>query len=118
MTDTRIKNTFEISDMSKRLKKKLVKQIYRLCEKQYRKGVQQGIHFYAEKKIDLDMADKFRFDGAMSNYKYAVSPLFYNKKIYKNTPYKNRFKYDIYIGETAASDFDELRFLLREVNNK
>jgi hypothetical protein len=55
--------------------KKIIKQIYRLCEKQYRKGFQQGFYACNEKKLTKEKVDKFRENGMIENYSKVVNPL-------------------------------------------
>tara|TARA_R100001460_G_scaffold5722_4_gene15613 strand:- start:585 stop:974 length:390 start_codon:yes stop_codon:yes gene_type:complete len=62
------------------VKKALVKEISRLCEKQYRKGLQQGVGFHKEGYLTEENAADFRFDGSCQGYKKAVNPLYYSKK--------------------------------------
>lgn len=61
--------------MNKSLQKKIIKQIERLCEKQYRKGFQHGFYACDEKKITKKQVDKFRQDGMIDNYSKVVNPL-------------------------------------------
>ena len=66
------------------VQKALVKEISRLCEKQYRKGLQQGVRFHKEGYLTEENASDFRFDGSCQEYKKAVNPLFYSKKANPN----------------------------------
>ena len=61
--------------MEKSIQKKIIKQIYRLCEKQYRKGFQQGFYACNEKKLTKEQVDKFRLNGMVDNYSKVVNPL-------------------------------------------
>lgn len=60
--------------------KKLVKQIARLCEKQFRKGYQQGYGACKDNLITEKQVDKFRFDGIIQDYKKVVNPIFKYKE--------------------------------------
>jgi hypothetical protein len=60
--------------------KKLVKQIARLCEKQFRKGYQQGYGACKDNLITEKQVDKFRFDGIIQDYKKVVNPVFKYKE--------------------------------------
>jgi hypothetical protein len=55
-------------------KEKLITQILQLCEKQYRKGFQQG--YYARKNggNSTKKVDQWRIDGSIQNYVYSVDP--------------------------------------------
>jgi len=61
--------------MTKAEKKKLINQILRLCEKQYRKGFQQG--FLAEKSTELtsEHVGKWRGEGMAEGYKKVIDPI-------------------------------------------
>lgn len=61
--------------MEKSIQKKIIKQIYRLAEKQYRKGFQQGFYACEEKKLTKEKVDKFREKGMTENYSKVVNPL-------------------------------------------
>lgn len=55
-------------------KKKLVKQILRICEKQYRKGFQQGYNACRVKSVTWAQAVTFRHKGMRQNYKIVQHP--------------------------------------------
>jgi len=59
---------------------KLVKQIARLCEKQFRKGYQQGYGACKDNLITEKQVDKFLFDGIIQDYKKVVNPIFKYKE--------------------------------------
>lgn len=73
-------------------------QIYRLCEKQYRKGFQQGFHASHFNKLTLEEVNEFRAKGAEQDYKKVVNPLMG----YSEVP-SERIK-----AELSMSDTDEL----------
>lgn len=60
--------------MKKSEQKKIIKQIYRLCEKQYRKGFQHGFYACNEGKMTLEQVDNFRYQGGKENYKKVINP--------------------------------------------
>lgn len=60
--------------MKKAEQKKIIEQIYRLCEKQYRKGFQQGFYAHHENKLTKEKVDKFRENGMKENYSKVVNP--------------------------------------------
>jgi len=84
--------------------KKLVKQIARLCEKQFRKGYQQGYGACKDNLITEKQVDKFRFDGSIQGYKKVINP------VYK---YKED-AIDRLLGESAMDDMQELRIILMQ----
>ncbi len=53
--------------------RKLIRQVMRLCEKQYRKGFQHGAHF-AMIEGDTTKADAFRHLGADQDYRKMMRP--------------------------------------------
>jgi len=55
--------------------KKIIKQIQRLCEKQYRKGFQQGYYACDENNISKKQVDDFRNKGSIQNYSKVIDPL-------------------------------------------
>jgi len=59
---------------------KLVRQIARLCEKQFRKGYQQGFSACKDNLITEKQVDKFRFDGSIQGYKKVVNPVYEYKE--------------------------------------
>lgn len=81
--------------------KKLIKQICRLCEKQYRKGFQQGFYACMYNKLTLEEVDKFRLDGCREDYKKVIDPT-------KGTRYDPIGKL---LAEMAMPDMMELKFL-------
>ena len=72
---------YEIEDISKSLKNKLIKQIAILCELQYRKGFQHGAGFYDDGLLTMDEVNKFRWDGSLQGYQKVISPLNWSKKL-------------------------------------
>ena len=61
--------------MEKSVQKKLMKQIARLCEKQFRKGYQHGFGDCKDNLITEKQVDKFRFDGMDEGYSRVINPL-------------------------------------------
>lgn len=55
-------------------KEKIIKQIERLCEKQYRKGFQQGFHTCKNNQLTTNQVDEFRLQGQMQLYSKIVNP--------------------------------------------
>jgi hypothetical protein len=83
------------------MKKKLIQQIRRLCEKQYRKGFQQGFYSCMHGIMTKQQVDQFRTDGSCEDYSDVVDPI--TGRV---------FKYDILSGELAMPGMDELSELL------
>jgi len=55
-------------------KKKIIKQIERLCEKQYRKGFQQGFYACDNSEMTKAQVDKFRCTGENQGYLNVLHP--------------------------------------------
>ena len=60
--------------MKKSKQKKIIKQIEMLCEKQYRKGFQQGFYACKEKTLTEGQVLSFRHEGAKENYSKVKDP--------------------------------------------
>lgn len=60
--------------MTKREQNKIIKQIQQLCEKQYRKGFQQGFHTCQDGTMTEKQVDSFRHDGMYQDYKKVIRP--------------------------------------------
>lgn len=60
--------------MKKSTQDKLIKQIERLCEKQFRKGFQQGFHACCNGELTVAQVNKFRHDGIVQNYSKVKQP--------------------------------------------
>jgi hypothetical protein len=92
--------------MTKKERKKLHKEIKQLCEKQYRKGVQQGVSFSIRGLMNEDEASKFRheYGGADKGYVRCVNP------VTKQADYKERLSME-WFGNRQESP---LRLLLNE----
>ena len=89
--------------MEKSVQKKIIKQIARLCEKQYRKGYQQGFGACKDNLITEKQVDKFRFDGMDEGYSRVINPL-------------NGMKEDAIerlLAESGMSDMRELNLFLK-----
>lgn len=87
--------------MDEKLKKKLISQIQRLCEKQYRKGFQQGFYASEEKQMTKNQIDQFRQKGIIQDYKKVVWPQTKQNEIAK----------DRLLAEMLMKDMDELQSL-------
>ena len=83
---------------------KLIKQIERLCEKQYRKGFQQGFLASQNKLMTPKQVDNFRTNGAKEDYSKAVSP----------TTKQNLSAKNILLSEINMPKMDELKLFLYE----
>jgi hypothetical protein len=59
--------------------KKLYSQILRLCEKQYRKGFQQGFYACQNNQITKEQVAKWRDNGARNGYMEMIDPLTHRK---------------------------------------
>jgi len=55
-------------------KRKIVRQICKLAEKQYRKGFQQGYLASKENRLTEGQVDRFRFDGADQDFTKVIDP--------------------------------------------
>lgn len=88
--------------MERITQKKIIKQIERLCEKQFRKGFQQGYYACENKELSKKQVDDFRFNGISENYSKVVQP------------HNGREEIAIYrlVAEIAMPDMDELRQFL------
>lgn len=87
---------------------KLIEQLERLCEKQYRKGFQQGFLASQQKLITEKQVDKFRANGEKECYSKAVSPTTKQKLCAKN----------ILLSEINMPKMDELKLFLNENYSK
>lgn len=90
--------------MNKSQRQKLAYQIARLCEKQYRKGFQQGFHTCINKQMTKEQVDEFRFKGMVMDYCEVRWP--------QNNHRQNPF--DRLIAESAMPNMNELIAILRE----
>lgn len=89
--------------MTKQEKIKLKEQIFRLCEKQYRKGLQHGVHYVSGKYTTKEKIDQFRTDGMIERYKVCVDPV--NRMLLNQDM--------IIMSELNMSDMSELRIFLK-----
>lgn len=90
-------------------RKRLKKQIERLCEKQFRKGVQNGIAYvkdHPNESIELIEAkgEKWRASGITNDYYITTTPL---------TNINNSVVVSL-IGECAMNNMEEILQVLRE----
>lgn len=91
---------------NKEYQRKLVGQIKRLCEKQYRKGFQQGFETAINKEMSHSAVNKFRLNGSLEEYKNLEWP--HNGR--KEDPSRRLLL------ECMMSDMEELVALLRDTN--
>jgi hypothetical protein len=70
----------KIFNMPKDEQMALVKEICRICEKQYRKGYQHGVGDSKEGFVTEAQANQFRYDGIAENYSKVVYPPFFKQK--------------------------------------
>jgi hypothetical protein len=87
--------------MDNKLKKKLISQIQRLCEKQYRKGFQQGFYASNEKQMTKEQVDEFREKGSAQDY----------KKLFWPQTKQTEIARDRLLSEMWMKDMDELKSL-------
>ena len=100
------------------MNKKILNQILRLCEKQYRKGFQHGAGFLNDKIITMTDADEFRRDGMQEYYSNYYSPLTPKKERTKNKTF-NKFHFiHQLIAECQMKNMDELKDILRNYQDK
>ena len=83
---------------------KPTKQLERLCEKQYRKGFQQGFLASQNKLMTQKQVDNFRANGEKECYSKVVSPTTKQKLYAKN----------ILLSEINMPKMDELKLFLYE----
>ena len=83
---------------------KLTKQLERLCEKQYRKGFQQGFLASQQKLMTEKQVDIFRANGEKGFYSKVVSPTTKQKLCAKN----------ILLSEINMPKMDELKLFFYE----
>ena len=88
--------------MEKLTQKKIITQIERLCEKQFRKGFQQGYHTCKNNEMTQEEVDKFRENGMKENYSKVIQPHNGRKEVAK----------DRLLSEISMSDMSELREFL------
>jgi len=69
-----------INDLTKAEKKALLKEICRICEKQYRKGYQQGFTHGSDKLVTAKEVSNFRIQGSMQGYSKVVYPPYFKHK--------------------------------------
>lgn len=86
------------------MNKELINQIQRLCEKQYRKGFQQGFYARLNGNLTQKQVDKFRLKGFTEDYSKVEDPI--SGRVYKPAT--------LLIGEMAMEDMNELIELLSE----
>ena len=83
---------------------KIIKQIERLCEKQFRKGFQQGYHACKNNELTQEQVDKFRDNGMTENYSKVIQP--HNGK--------KQVAIDRLLFEIHMPNMEELRNLLND----
>lgn len=99
-----LKRASKSIQMDKNERQRLAYQIARLCEKQYRKGFQQGFHTCLNKQMTKKEVDEFRFKGMDADYREVRWP--------HNSHRQNAF--DRLLAESAMPNMNELIRLLRE----
>lgn len=85
-------------------KVKLANQIKRLCEKQYRKGFQQGYYSCMNQELSKNEVNNFRYHGEDNGYKKVINPHSGRKEDIVS----------ILIAESRMDDMSELINLLYE----
>jgi hypothetical protein len=88
--------------------KKLYYQILRLCEKQYRKGFQQGFYACQNNQITAEQVNKWRADGAYQGYAKMIDPL----------NHRNIDAHDQLFAESWMGKTDEIRQFFNEQKAK
>ena len=88
--------------MEKSEQKKIIKQIERLCEKQFRKGFQQGYYACRNNELTKEQVDKFRSNGITENYSKVIQPHNGRKEV----------AIERLLAEIAMPDMGELRHFL------
>lgn len=88
--------------MQKLIQKKIIKQIERLCEKQYRKGFQQGYYACKNKELSEKQVNDFRYEGMSQNYSKMTHPHTGRKQV----------ALERLMNEIDMPDMNELRHLL------
>jgi len=73
-----MRKKLRINELTKAEKIALVKEICRICEKQYRKGYQHGFIHGKEKLVNEDDVNKFRWKGSEQNYSKVTYPPYFN----------------------------------------
>ena len=91
--------------MEKLQQRKIIKQIKRLCEKQFRKGFQQGYHACKNNELTQEQVDKFRNKGITENYSKVVQPHSGKKEV----------GIERLLSEISMPDMEELRSFLNEL---
>lgn len=61
--------------MTQEHQKQLADQILRLCEAQYRKGLQHGHHFATKKELTEEDVLDFRYNGQIELFKKSTDPI-------------------------------------------
>ena len=84
----------------------LVRQIRRLCEKQYRKGFQQGFEACRQKKVSAEEVAFWRTKAAMDDYRFCNDP---------HTGAKLQ-QIDLLLAEMRMPAMDELKDLFERAN--
>ena len=88
------------------MEKKLIKQIRRLCEKQYRKGFQHGYMACDEDLLSPQQVTMFRYPEADLEYRQIRNPI-------SNLPYPKQYP-DLLAAECGMAHMEELCRLLEK----
>ena len=71
---------FKLSEMTHTERKALVIEICQICEKQYRKGYQQGFNDSKNGLTTQKAVSDFRHEGSIENYSKVVFPPYFKQK--------------------------------------
>ena len=110
-----------LNSIPKQIRKKLVLQLCRMCEKQYRKGFQQGATFLNDGDMTIDEIGEFRSEGSGNGYKLIIDPLYFSKKhnpTKRKPTKKNSYEPSYRILIELMHDTEELEELVESVEFK
>ena len=74
----KVKN--KITEMTQAERNALTKEICRICEKQYRKGYQQGVTHLKKGLVTEKQVDDFRGKGSEQNYSKVIEPPYFKRE--------------------------------------
>ena len=94
----------KLEEMTEAERSLLVEEICRICEKQYRKGYQQGSFHTRKGLVTEKQVDDFRYNGISQGYSKVVYPPFFEQQA---NPVL------IVSGELAMQDMELLQYLFR-----
>lgn len=111
-----MKKKLRIDELTKAEKTELVKEICRICEKQYRKGYQQGFHYGNKGWVIEEQVTDFRLKGNIQNYSKVVYPPNFKTKDDPVSRILPELRMpDIEILNSLFSDEDEIRREKRKI---